>query len=77
MIIKKAGTSSDIDKLIQQMEERIEKYNRDNPSEPMAIAIGYESNRPDSKRGYSEILRIADEKMYENKRLKKGLSINN
>ena len=54
------------------MDKEIRDYNENNPSEPVAIALGYESKAPESERDYIDILRSADEKMYENKRFLKG-----
>ena len=72
VIIKKAGSDSITSELIPKLEEGIKAYNSSNPTEPVIIALGYESKNPDSDRSYTEILRCADEKMYENKRMLKS-----
>lgn len=72
VIIKKEASASIVSDLIPMMDKEIRDYNENNPSEPVAIALGYESKAPESERDYIDILRSADEKMYENKRFLKG-----
>ncbi len=61
--------------LTDKMENEITKHNNDNPEDPVDIAWGYEVKMPGDLRNFNEILFSADEKMYENKRYKKGMDI--
>lgn len=72
VIIQKPDSGTVTEKLIKKLEEEIKTHNTNNPSEPVYIAYGYHSHTPDSAYDYNETLHIADEKMYENKRLQKG-----
>ncbi|WP_196802301.1 sensor domain-containing diguanylate cyclase [Butyrivibrio sp. NC2007] len=68
VIIKKPESDAVVAGLIPQMNEEIAAYNNDNPSEPIAIALGYESSSEETGFDFNDILRLADVKMYENKR---------
>jgi diguanylate cyclase (GGDEF)-like protein len=72
VIIQKPDSGMVTEKLIKKLEKEIEIHNTNNPSEPVYIAYGYHSHTPDSAYDYNETLHLADEKMYENKRLQKG-----
>lgn len=71
VVIKKPNSGTVTEKLIEKLEQAIETHNKENPKEPVYIAYGYHSHTPDSAYDYNETLHIADEKMYENKRLQK------
>ena len=73
VIIQKPDSGMVTEKLIKKLEKEIETHNKNNPSEPVYIAYGYHSHTPDSAYDYNETLHIADEKMYENKRLQKSV----
>lgn len=73
VIIQKPDSGMVTEKLIKKLEKEIEIHNKNNPSEPVFIAYGYHSHTPDSAYDYNETLHIADEKMYENKRLQKSV----
>ncbi len=68
VIIKKPESDAVVAGLIPQMNEEINAYNNNNPSEPIAIALGYESSSEETGFDFNDILRLADVKMYENKR---------
>ena len=72
VIIKKPESGAITSNLIPKLEEGIRVFNSNNPSEPVTIAVGFESKTPDSDRSYNDILHSADEKMYENKRMLKS-----
>jgi diguanylate cyclase (GGDEF)-like protein len=72
VLIKKSGSDAITGSLISEMEKEIIAHNKMETSYPVSFAWGYESNIPSQPRDYSEIMRCADEKMYENKRLQKG-----
>ena len=72
VIIKKPESDTVVAGLIPQMNEEINAYNNNNPSEPIAIALGYESSSEETGFDFNDILRLADVKMYENKRCLKA-----
>ncbi|WP_026508611.1 GGDEF domain-containing protein [Butyrivibrio sp. MC2013] len=74
VIIRDPASDSIAAGLISKLQEEIRKHKKNAFSENLAIAWGYETHAPGSDRDYSEIMRLADEKMYENKRLQKMVS---
>lgn len=74
VVIKKEGCGKIAGELTRKLEEEIRQHNIKNPEDTVNIAWGYEEKTTDDKRSYNEIIYSADEKMYENKRYKKGLT---
>lgn len=74
VILKEERSEETLSELISRMEESINSHNQDSPTRPVSIAWGYAINDPMSPRDYLEVLRSADEKMYENKRFQKGVA---
>ena len=75
VIIIRTDSNAVTEELIQKLEHKLAAYNKNNPTEPLGIAWGYDSTAPDTICDYSEILRSADNKMYERKRLQKRSEI--
>ncbi len=71
VIIIRPGSNAVTEELVKKLEDKINDFNKNNPTEPLGIAWGYDSNTLNAIRDYSEILRIADDRMYERKHLQK------